>query len=375
MKKVVVITECRRFRFNYGETLQAVALNRVISQLGFQCLTASYENEKEDFHFWFRNNIKKYGIRGLKFELFRIKYMKFPVVRSNQKKDFENLLQDADAVVCGSDCIWYEKDYNSVFFLDFPRIRIPKIAYAPSLRDDIIISPVYEKRVVRWIGDISYLSTRERAGSKIIENIAKRKVETVLDPTFLISKKDWNRMSAKRLVNEPYVIMYVIGRSDCMASVIRQIKQYYADKKIIWIEMENNDTYSEGEEKLHIGPAEFISLIRYSDAVVTDSFHGSAFSIIYQKQFYAIKRIVNDKDIYDHDCRIKNIIEVLGINNYFLPEEKIDFEKGKINYADVSKKLLTERKKSMKYLRNALDLGEKYKYERANQRSDRKHLI
>ena len=49
MKKVVIITECRRFRFNYGETLQAVALNRIISRLGFWCITASYENEKENF--------------------------------------------------------------------------------------------------------------------------------------------------------------------------------------------------------------------------------------------------------------------------------------------------------------------------------------
>ena len=50
MKKVVIITECRRFRFNYGETLQAVALNRIISRLGFWCITASYENEKENFN-------------------------------------------------------------------------------------------------------------------------------------------------------------------------------------------------------------------------------------------------------------------------------------------------------------------------------------
>ncbi|MCI8844820.1 MAG: polysaccharide pyruvyl transferase family protein [Lachnospiraceae bacterium] len=359
MKKVVIITECRRFRFNYGETLQAVALNRIISRLGFWCITASYENEKENFNLWFKRNMKEYGIRGLKFELFRMKYMRFPVVRSCQKSDFENLLQDADAVVCGSDCIWYEKDYNSVFFLDFPKIQIPKIAYAPSLRDDIIMSPIYEKRVARWIGSLSCLSTREKAGSRIIGNISQRRVETVLDPVFLIPRKEWNWMSARRIVKVPYVVMYIIGRSSCMDDSMKQIKKRYAGRKMIWITMENNDGYPRGEGRLHVGPAEFISLIRYADAVVTDSFHGSAFSIIYQKQFYAMKRIVDSKDVYDHDCRIKNIFEILGIHNYFLPGERINFDKSQIYYEDINKKLSAERKKSMRYLKDALYIREK----------------
>ncbi|MCM1251245.1 MAG: polysaccharide pyruvyl transferase family protein [Clostridium sp.] len=356
MKKVVIITECRRFRFNYGETLQAVALNRAISQLGFECITAAYEDEKRDFDSWFKHNIRQYGIRGILFEVFRRRYMKFPVVRANQRDIFEKLLQNADAVVCGSDCIWYEKDYNSIFFLNFPKIQIPKIAYAPSLRDDIITSPVYEKRVAKWIGDISYLSTREKAGSNIIEDIAHRRVETVLDPTLLIHRKDWNRMSAKRLIKAPYIIMYIIGKTSCLDDSITQIGKHYTGKKIVWITMENNDGYSVGEGKLNIGPAEFISLIRYADAVITDSFHGSAFSIIYHKQFYAIKRIVNDKDVYDHDCRIKNLFEILGIKNYFQPGEKIDFVESTIHYADVEKKLSVERKKSMRYLKNALQV-------------------
>lgn len=87
---------------------------------------------------------------------------------------------------------------------------------------------------------------------------------------------------------------------------------------------------------------------------MTDSFHGCAFSIIYQRPLYAVKRIVNENDIYDHDCRIKNIFETLGIRNFYLPDEQIDFLNDRINYSDISKKLLLERKKSMKYLKSAL---------------------
>lgn len=358
MKRVVVITECRRFRMNFGETLQAVALNRAITKLGYQCITASYENVKENFNGWFKMNIKEYGIRGLKFELFRFKNMKYPIVRSNQKEEFEKILKNADAVVCGSDCIWYEKDYNSILFLNFPKNRIPKIAYAPSLRDDIITDSMYERKVARWIKDFSFLSTREKAGSKIIEKISGRNVEIVLDPTFLLSKKEWNKMCSARLIKEPYVIMYIIGKSRCMKSIVSQIQSYYSGRKLIWITMENNDGYSVGEGKRDVGPAEFLSLIRYADAVVTDSFHGSAFSIIYQKQFYAIKRMVNNNDVYDHDCRIRNILEILNINNYFSNDEEIDFESSYIDYISTNKKLMLERKKSLRYLKNALNILE-----------------
>lgn len=354
MKKVVVITECRRFRFNFGETLQAVALNRAISKLGFECVTASYENQKEDFSKWFKTHIKEYGVRGLKFEIFRIRNMKYPMMRSNQKEDFEKMLVDADAVVCGSDCIWYEKVYNSILFLNFPKVKIPKIAYAPSLRDDMITNPMYERIVARWTKDFKALSTREKAGSKIIERISEKRVETVLDPTLLITQKEWNHMSSKRLIKTPYVAIYVIGKSSCTQKFISQIQSHFPGRKLIWITMENNDGYPIGDGIVNVGPAEFISLIRYADAVVTDSFHGSAFSIIYEKQFYAIKRIIDENDVYDHDCRIKNILNILEINNYFSKDEKINFENSRIDYKHVNGKLLAERKKSLGYLKNAL---------------------
>ena len=354
MKKVAVITECRRFMFNYGETLQAVALNRAISKLGYKCITASYESQRNIFHGWFKRNIKEYGVRGLRFELFRLRNMKYPIVRSDKKERFARLLEEMDAAVCGSDCIWYEKCYNDIFFLDFPKNKIPKIAYAPSLRDDVITKRAYERDVSIWTKAFSFLSTRERAGSKLIEKLSGKKVETVLDPTFLLRQEEWNKMSAKRLIEAPYIIMYVIGRSSHLRTILSQVQKQYPDRKFLWITMEANNGYPIGEGRTDWGPAEFISLIRYADAVITDSFHGTAFSIIYQKQFYAVKRIVDARDRYDHDCRIRNILELLGIDNYFLPNDRIDFENSHIDYSCVNEKLLLEKKKSIRYLKNAL---------------------
>ena len=161
-------------------------------------------------------------------------------------------------------------------------------------------------------------------------------------------------MSAKRLIEAPYIIMYVIGRSSHLRTILSQVQKQYPDRKFLWITMEANNGYPIGEGRTDWGPAEFISLIRYADAVITDSFHGTAFSIIYQKQFYAVKRIVDARDRYDHDCRIRNILELLGIDNYFLPNDRIDFENSHIDYSCVNEKLLLEKKKSIRYLKNAL---------------------
>ena len=118
--------------------------------------------------------------------------------------------------------------------------------------------------------------------------------------------------------------------------------------------MENNNGYPFGDVLIDIGPAEFISLIKYADAVITDSFHGTAFSIIYEKQMYSIKRIVNKRDIYDNDCRIKNVFDFLGIHNYYTKSDKIDFKGAEIDYQEVSKKLKKQRETSLDYIVNAL---------------------
>lgn len=353
-KKVVIITECRRFRMNYGETLQAVALNRVISKLGCHSITASYENQKVDLREWFLKNIREYGIRAVQYELFRMRYMSHIIMRSNNKEDFKKLLTKADAVVCGSDVIWYEKDYNSIFFLNFPQINIPKIAYAPSLRDSIVEDACYKSKVKRWVNDIDYLSTREKAGSEIIEELSGRKVETVLDPTLLLSANDWNMMCGRRVIKQRYIFLYVIGKTSILNNILMQVQLCFPGRRLVWVKMEDNDGYPEGEALSNIGPAEFLSLVRYADAVVTDSFHGTAFSVIYHKQFLAIKRIVDENDIYDNDCRLRNIIELLKVKNYYTIHDRIDFIQNKIDYRNVEKYLTEERRKSWNYLKRAL---------------------
>lgn len=355
MKKAVIVTECRKYCFNFGETLQAVALNRVIQHLGFESVTASYENRIRDIRYRISIYPKMYITRGIKFELFRIRNMKYPVFRSCHKEHFSKLLKKADVIFCGSDCIWYEACYNEIFFLNFPDIKVPKIAYAPSLRNSRVRNRTYKLKAAQWIKGIDYLSTRERDGSNIIqEMIQDKSVSTVLDPTLLSGKKEWDAMCSKQIIKEPYILCYMLGKTKTIGRFVSQVAQHYNNHKIIWIEMEGNNGYCCGQHLSKVGPAEFLSLIRYSDAVITDSFHGTAFSIIYHKQVYAVKRIVDSRDNYSYDCRIKNIMELLNIDNYYNKCDIIDFDKANIDYLEVEKKLKRLRRKSMNYIKSAL---------------------
>ena len=355
MKNIAIVTECRRFVFNYGETLQAVALNKAVSNMGYNAFTISYEHQKDNFRWWFIPHWRQYYLRALKFEMFRQENCSNTIFRSDDKSSIEQFLSNMDAVVCGSDCIWYEKCYNSILFLNFPRLHIPKIAYAPSLRDSVSYDKGYQRKVARWGRDFDYISTREIAGSKIVADLCKRKVVTVLDPTFLIERAEWDKMSAKRIIKEPYIFIYALGRTTPLGSIVKQISEHYRINRIVWIKMENNDGYCIGNAVLHVGPSEFISLIKYSAAVITDSFHGSVFSIIYNKPLYAIKRIIDEKDVYDNDARIKNIFEIMGINNYFSAEDDIDFAHCRIDYEQVNKKMTMEKLYSYAFLKDALD--------------------
>lgn len=355
-KKVVIITECRRWTCNYGETLQAVALNRYISKLGYNTYTVHYQYCKDaNNRALYEEDFENYISKVLRFEFFRKKYMKNSVVRTGDKNYIEKLLDDTSVVICGSDCIWYEKDYNEVFCLYFPEKKLRKISYAPSLRDNKIDNiKQYSANIQKWTKGIDFLSCREEDGSHIIENITGRKCETVLDPTFLLSKDEWASMSSRRRVKESYIFVYILGRSMRIAKILDQISHHYPDRKIVWVRNSNNNGYNLGEVMEKVGPAQFLSLVRYADLVLTDSFHGTAFSLIFNKQVVAIKRVVSRKDTYENDSRIKNIFKKLKINNYYDVDENIDFNDLYIDYSTVAPVLNEEINNSKYFMEKAL---------------------
>ncbi|MBQ8945544.1 MAG: polysaccharide pyruvyl transferase family protein [Lachnospiraceae bacterium] len=352
MKKVYIVTECNKYVPNFGETLQAVALNRVISQLGFITITLSPDSEKLEFEL---GDI----IRAYRFERFRKKNIRNTILRTNDIKEMEKITADAEYIVCGSDCIWNEISIKDYYFLNF-HSNGKKIAYAPSLRDSIVVSSRYKKNIKNWINDISYLSTRETEGSRLISEFTGRDCATVIDPTLLIPTDEWKLMMyRKRLIRKRYILVYFIGKWDILKEYIAPIKRSFGCETLVYIDECNRVIYEDGEPaeiKGPIGPAEFMALIYGAEAILTDSFHGTAFSINFNKPFMSFQRIGNRKIMYDYDCRITNILNLLGIDGHFVNRKGQNKTLDMIDYSFVNDRLNEERERSLGFLRIALDL-------------------
>jgi len=195
-------------------------------------------------------------------------------------------VDDYGALVVGSDQIWYPGNNESgAYLLDFAK-NVPRIAYAPSLGLDTIpdsFVDFYRNELQKF----SALSVREKSGQELIKSLIGRDIPIVCDPTLLLDVEDYHPLETPRLFERPYVCVYAMRKHPWMLSVARRI----AKKKglsILWIQ---------GEEMVQwrfrrgiyfrpcTGPCEFLSYLRHAEYVITNSFHGMAFSLIYQKQF------------------------------------------------------------------------------------------
>ena len=138
------------------------------------------------------------------------------------------------------------------------------------------------------------LSVREDIGVTIIEKISGFHAVQVLDPTLLLPCTEWDKVASKRLLHKPYLICYVLGEIAQQEETIVRIAKERGISNIYFINTRNTQNYQKQSKELKelkgIGPKEFVSLIKYADVVFTDSFHATAFSINYQKEFFAFRR-------------------------------------------------------------------------------------
>lgn len=275
---------------NYGTALQAAALKRKLEDLGNEVCFLEHnceEIEKTNRVFDFREAVNpKYTLAHLynlpvalkrknNFKAFQQKYMSF----SNAAP------QSFDAVVAGSDQIWnYRLTADDWFyFLDFEKQNTKKIAYAGSFGLSNIPDDKKQK-TKECLLDFDFLSVREQTAKALIENEFGIKSDLVVDPTFLIDKNEWKQFFDGDLYSDGYIYVYNVVYSPTVWEFAYKLAEK-AGKKIRTV------CYS----KIHrpnaeccftAGPSEWLSHISAADYVVTNSFHGVAFSINFNKQFF-----------------------------------------------------------------------------------------
>lgn len=392
MKKLkVAITSQYYESSNYGGNLQSFAMCKGVEKCGFigeqlcfpvltSQLTTSYKKQN-------KLSVKKIEIR-VKVFIYKMlicnrqisawkneKCRKKTVLTFNKDviphssfvyciDDVKQSMKDYSVFITGSDLVWNPNSFNWIFTLNFVPDNIPKFSYAPSMGVTSLIE--HEQEVYRsFLQGYQAVSVRESNAVPILEKLSPVPVEWVLDPTLLLEQEDWNEICTERMVKEPYLFCYFLGSNP----ISRHLAEKYAKKhglKLVTIPYllgkYRGCDYKFGDIQLSaVSPADFISLIRYSDCVFTDSFHACVFSFLYQREFYAFRRDQWEKP--GLGTRITSFLEMLECaSRYCETDDKENMEyiesQSPIDYNSPFPAFERMKEKSWDYLKSNLKLAE-----------------
>ena len=267
--------------------------------------------------------------------------------------------KDYKGVLIGSDQIWPpDAAFGNFTTLRFVPDEINKISYATSL--GVSKYPYYcRSSAAQFWKRMEHLSVREEQGRKIIQDICDVPVEVVVDPTYLFTGEQWKKLIPEgKPIDGEYILCYFLGATKEHKLLARQ----FADKKqlklvtILSTESVSDIDVSYADEVITgKGPDTFVNLIRNAKYILTDSFHGVAFSVINNKQFYVFYRTkVGSKN--SRNSRIDNILAMWNLEDRLVLNDASvdDFTKEEIDYRKVNALVEKKRLHSIDYLIEAL---------------------
>lgn len=315
---------------NYGAALQTYALNKYINSLGYNCETINYTCKKINQSYKLINfkqkslksfvnsiiNIPSNMVKKAKFK----RFVKENVNISRKKYNFKNIKQaneNYNIFITGSDQVWnleLNNDYN--YFLNFVNKNNNKNSYAASF-GNINVLKENKNKIKKILDNYKCVSVREKSTINDIKEHCNLQAKHVLDPTFLLTKEEWEKLIDKKDHKDKYILLYVLHEESA----------YYIAEKLgkktglkVYIITESRRRRIEGKYIRNSGPKEFISLISNSEYVVTDSFHGTALSIIFKKN---LKVVLKTKMKYFNE-RLTSIINTLNLEECIVNSETSD---------------------------------------------------
>lgn len=353
MKRVAVTTYCEYT--SYGSILQALGLKKSLKDIGFEsfiikdtpappvCLPKSKILTK---------NVKRLIVNLLNL---RIKNCRQNHYNKNLKfihdnidivyyNDYQLLVKNppkADYYLAGSDQIWHPALCKPAFFLDFVPNGQKRLSYAASMGVTEIPSKNKEK-FVDLIGKIDAFSVREANVKDVLKEYITKDIEVHIDPTFLRAAEEWRSYEKPYPLKKPYILLYTIYWDKRFHRELKRLKKQ-SKYDIVAICSSINSVFA--DKKIYdAGPDQFLWLIDHAEAVVTSSFHGVAFSIIFNKKLAAV---INPKA----PSRIENVLKTLNVQNTSI-SEVLDFDMEQ--YTSVNKRIEQERQRSFEYLKQVL---------------------
>lgn len=350
-KKVRLITYCTWK--SIGSILQAYALSSVLSSLGYNnelwleeknCSVEKYKPKslkaflKHCLEFFIEKKIDVACKKRCGFIEKNIKVTYFSDLAA-----FENNVVDKDSYVylAGSDQIWNPDACNSIYFLDFAK-KERCVSYAASMGKTKIsqdkLSFFKEK-----LENFDFISVREQECASVLSNCTNKDISVNIDPTFLLDTNVWSSLGKSYKVNGPYILLYMLYWDNSYKDQIIALKKR-TGLPVYAICNGLSHVYAD-RHLFDVGVEEFLWLIEHAEYVITSSFHGVAFSILFRKKFAPL---INPQ----LPSRIENLLDILEVPSVSLDEldKATDFK-----YDAVFMNIERELKRSLEFLKGAIE--------------------
>lgn len=366
---------------NYGAELQAYALQNILCKLGHNAEIIDYLFYKNPKHIrtkrsrpTFRLGVKKrmseilypiylrlktlgnstiYNKREQRFEAFHRKHTHM----SQTYRSIDQLFSaemDYDIYIVGSDQVWNPGIYSSLdpYFLKFAPDGKKRLAYASSFGvSDIpaIARPYYSEALQHF----NAIGVRESNAVELVKELSGKNAQWVLDPTLLLTKEDWNTIATRPDIiglnqQRGFILLYELTPCPYITKLAKHLK---LDLKLPIVRICKSASNEDSEKSIlnvtDAGPEEFIWLFAHATFIITNSFHGSAFSINMERNFYTIIPLRKQ-----NNSRQQSLLKLFGLENRLLVEGSA-FPPVKdipIDYSTVTTILHAERQKSIKFL-------------------------
>ena len=295
---------------------------------------------------------KEFDLQNRNFMKFRQKYLNLTYEIKNVD---DSILNDYDAFIVGSDVVWKPEiaaceDRELYFLRSVPENAI-KIAYAASIgTDDEKILEKHDRYYKGAFDSLDYISIREQSMIPFIKKYTEKEVQSMIDPVFLLKEYDYRKLEnnmQKNINGKPYIYLYLLGNNPNAVKEADALAKKNGFAVLAYLNdgFENADMIeAEAESALSGGPAEFLYNIRNAEYIMTDSFHATAFSILFNKKFCVFKRETIS-------VRMSDLLDRFLLSDRLYNEAVNEKE---INWKAINKKIEKEREQGMKYLMEAL---------------------
>lgn len=357
---------------NYGAALQTYALAKKIEDLGVDTEVYNYTDMgrltygcsilqkiirtlwyygKDAFTLWQKKR---------SFNSFRRNLVPLTKKKYSTNEQLKSTPQNYDVFISGSDQIWNPDLflYDTSYFFDFIPDDCKRISYASSFGKSTF-NDSHKEKCGELLSKYSNISVREESGVEIVKDLCGKDAECVLDPTLLLEASEWDEIAnnaKSKAKNFKGILCYVMpGDNKVVSSIVKVAEKLHKQTglPIVYIGIKEYDIFKFGVKNcdIFVSPMDFVAYFKNAEYVVTNSFHGTAFSLIYNKKFYIPINDELQKGKALHE-RVLSITKKLEAENALVPTSNLELKE--LDLEKVQEHLSVEREKSLKYLKDSL---------------------